>query len=298
MNRNPQPLVSVRVVTYNHERWIAQCLEGILMQRTAFPFEAVVGEDCSTDGTRAIVEDYARRFPDRVRARLHDTNLGAQMNSCRVRQACRGKYLAMIEGDDYWIDPLKLQRQADFLDAHPEVSLCFHNALILNERLAATRLFFEAPLKEILDFDDIHAQSLPTASLMVRAEIPASQPEWMLNIRGGDRLFRLWCLHHGKAGYLDRIMSVYRRQAEGLDSAGRHTGHQAYYDGILFTLREFDKATGFAHTDSIRREIKRLRRDQLHLRLGPVYHLLRPGHGIVRLKEYAKWIRQKRHLFN
>lgn len=292
-----QPLVSVRVVTYNHEPWIAQCLEGILMQRTAFPVEAVVGDDGSTDGTRAIVADYARRFPDRICALLHDTHQGAQLNSHLVRQACRGKYLAMLEGDDYWIDPLKLQRQADFLEAHPEVSLCFHNALILNERLAATRLFFESPLQEILDFDDLHAQSLPTASLMARAEIPASQPEWMLNIRGGDRLFRLWCLHHGKAGYLDRIMSVYRRQAAGLDSVGRHVDPRAYYDGILFTLREFDKATGFVHTDSIRREIRRLRRDQRHLRLGPGYFLLHPGQGLLRIKEYAKWIRQKRRLF-
>ena len=292
------PLVSVRVVTYNQERWIAQCLEGILMQRTSFPFEVVVGEDCSTDGTRAIVADYARRFPERIRALLHDANLGGQMNSYRVRQACRGKYLALVEGDDYWIDPLKLQRQVDFMEAHPEVSLCFHNALILNERLAATRLFYETPFKEILDFDDICRSTLPTASVMARADILATQPEWTLKIWCGDLLFRLWCLHHGPFAYLDRVMSVYRRQGGGLEVNRKRGGGQAYFDDVLFTLREFDQATGFAHADAIRREIDRMRRDRAQQRWGLGYALLHPTHLLMRLKEYAKVIRQKREFFN
>ena len=293
-----QPLVSVRVATYNHERWIAQCLEGILMQRTSFPFEVIVGEDCSTDGTRAIVADYARRFPDRVRALLHDANLGGQLNSYRIRQACRGKYHAMVEGDDYWIDPLKLQKQVDVMEAHPEVSLCFHNALILNERLAATRLFFETPFKEFLDFEDVYRFPLPTASVMARADILATQPEWTLKIWCGDLLFRLWCLHHGPFAYLDRVMSVYRRQGGGLEVNRKRGGGQAYFDDVLFTLREFDQATGGAHADAIRSEIGRMRRDRAQQRWGLAYALLHPSHLAMRLKEYAKVIRQKRTFFN
>jgi len=295
---NEQPLVSVRVATYNHERWISQCLEGILMQRTTFPFEVIVGEDCSTDGTRAIVADYARRFPDRIRARLHDTNLGGQKNSYLNHQACRGKYHAMTEGDDYWIDPLKLQRQVDFMEAHPEVSLCFHNALILNERIAATRLYFETPFQKILDFDAIYTQSLPTASVMARADILATLPEWRLKIWCGDLLFRLWCLHHGPFAYLDQIMSVYRRHDKGLEVSRRRSSHQAYFDDVLFTLGEFDKATGFTHTDAIHREIARMQQDRLRHRLGFVYSLLHPEHLMMRVREYLKVIRQKRGLFN
>jgi glycosyltransferase involved in cell wall biosynthesis len=292
------PLVSIRVATYNHERYIAQCLEGILMQRTTFPFEVIVGEDCSTDGTRAIVADYARRFPDRIRALLHDTNLGGQKNSYLNHQACRGKYHAMTEGDDYWIDPLKLQRQVDFMEAHPEVSLCFHNALILNERLAATRLYFETPFQEILDFDAIYTQSLPTASVMARADILATLPEWRLKIWCGDLLFRLWCLHHGPFAYLDKIMSVYRRHDKGLEVSRRRSRSQAYFGDVLFTLGEFDKATGFVHTDAIHREIARMQQHRSQHRLGFLYAILHPGHFKMRVREYLKVIRQKRGLFN
>ena len=294
---NAQPLVSVRVVTYNHESWIAQCLEGILMQRTAFPFEVIVGEDCSTDRTREVVIAYAERHPDTIRVLPPEANLGHQRNSFRIQQACRGKYHAMIEGDDYWIDPLKLQRQVDFMEAHPEVSLCFHNALILNERSAATRLFFETPFGEILDFDDVYQVTLPTGSLMARGDIVATLPEWRLKIWCGDLLFRLWCLHHGSFGYLDRLMSVYRRHAEGVESGKRRGTHEAYYSDVLFTLREFDQATRFAHTDLIHLEIARTKEVQLHHRLGRGYVILRPQCVVAQLKEYARWIYQKRHLY-
>lgn len=298
MCSDSQPLVSVRVATYNHERYIAQCLEGILMQRTTFPFEVIVGEDCSTDGTRAIVADYVRRFPDRIHALLHDTNLGGQKNSYLIHQACRGRYHAMIEGDDYWIDPLKLQKQVDLLEAHPEVSLCFHNALILNERRRATRLYFEKPFSQILAFDDIYSQSLPTASVMARADILATLPEWRLNIWCGDLLFRLWCLHHGPFAYLDAFMSVYRRHDQGLEVSRRRGGYQSYFDNVLFTLGEFDKASGFAHTDAIQREIARMQRDRSRQRLGFLYALLHPEHLTLRVREYLTVIRQKRGLFN
>lgn len=297
-NISDKPLVSVRVATYNHEKWIVQCLESILMQRTSFPFEVIVGEDCSTDGTRAIVQDYATRFPDRIQALLHKTNLGGQKNSLLIQQACQGKYHAMIEGDDYWIDPLKLQKQVDFMEAHPEVSLCFHNALILNERLAATRLFFETPLKAILDFDDFAAQPVPTASSMARADILATLPEWRLTIWCGDLLFRLWCLHHGPFAYLDSIMSVYRRHPDGLDAQRYRLDQKAFSDDVLFTLREFDRETRFEHSDVLRREIARKRHEQLRRRFGPAYLMLCPRHVMKLIRDYARMFRQKKGLFN
>jgi glycosyltransferase involved in cell wall biosynthesis len=298
MSFDAPPLVSVRVATYNHEPYIAQCLESILMQRTDLPFEVIVGEDSSTDGTRAVVVEYASRFPDRIRALLHEKNLGGQMNSYLIQQACKGKYHVMIEGDDFWIDPLKLQTQVDFMEAHPEVSLCFHNALILNERLAATRLYFETAFPEILNFDDICMQSLPTASVMARAAILATLPEWRLNIWCGDLLFRLWCLHHGPFAYLDRIMSVYRRHAGGLEVSRRKSGADSYFENVLFALSEFDRETGFQHTEAIQRETARMREDQSRHRQGLLYAILHPSHFAMRIREYLKVIRQKREFFN
>jgi glycosyltransferase involved in cell wall biosynthesis len=117
------PIVSVHMITYNHEPYIAQAIEGILRQETDFPIEIIIGEDCSTDGTRDIVFDYQKRHPDIIEVINSGRNVGMLENSARVRKACRGKYIAYCEGDDYWHHSLKLQKQVDCLETHPEVGL-------------------------------------------------------------------------------------------------------------------------------------------------------------------------------
>lgn len=121
-----KPLLSVVTVTYNHEPFIAQCIEGVLMQQVSFPIEFIIGEDCSADGTRAICQRYAEQYPELIRLIVSDFNVGGLANERRVMAAARGKYIAYCEGDDYWTDPLKLQKQVDFLESHPEYSACFH----------------------------------------------------------------------------------------------------------------------------------------------------------------------------
>lgn len=116
------------IITYNHKPYIAQAIEGALQQRTSFPFEIVIGEDCSTDGTRQAVFDYQKRFPDIVRVITSDRNVGAHANCQRVYNACSGTYVAYCDGDDYWQNPHKLQMQADFLETHPEHSLVHTDA--------------------------------------------------------------------------------------------------------------------------------------------------------------------------
>ena len=128
------PLVSVRMSTYNHEKFIAQAIEGVLMQKTNFLFELIIGEDCSTDRTREIVVDYANRYPEIIKPILHEKNVGSKLNGRACKAACRGKYIAICEGDDYWIDPLKLQKQVDFMESHPECSFCFTRCQRVNER--------------------------------------------------------------------------------------------------------------------------------------------------------------------
>ena len=121
----PEPLVSVKMITYNHAPFIAQAIDGVLMQKTNFPFELVIGEDCSTDGTREIVFEYQKKYPDIIRIITSDNNVGGKKNSYRTRKACRGKYIAFCEGDDYWHHPQKLQKQADYMEGHPECGLAF-----------------------------------------------------------------------------------------------------------------------------------------------------------------------------
>ena len=120
------PVVSIVCITYNHEPYLRQTLEGFLLQKTAFPVEIILAEDCSTDGTRAICEEYATKYSDKIHYIWSESNVGAIANEIRASKAARGKYVAFCEGDDYWTDPLKLQKQVDFMDAHPEYSVTFH----------------------------------------------------------------------------------------------------------------------------------------------------------------------------
>ena len=120
-----QPLVSVKMITYNHAPYIAQAIEGVIQQKTNFPFELVIGEDCSTDGTREIVFDYQRKYPDIIRVITSDKNVGMNKNGYRTMKACRGKYVAFCEGDDYWHHPNKLQIQANYMEDHPKCGMVY-----------------------------------------------------------------------------------------------------------------------------------------------------------------------------
>ena len=123
-NAEMAPVVTVRTSTYNHAEFIVQCIESILMQKTNFAFEYIIGEDFSTDGTREIVLDYAKKYPGIIRVITADRNVGFKANGMRCINAARGKYMALCEGDDFWIDEYKLQKQFDYMESHPECAIC------------------------------------------------------------------------------------------------------------------------------------------------------------------------------
>lgn len=124
-----EPLLSIVTITYNHEPFIAKTIEGVLMQQVNFPIEFIIAEDCSTDKTREIVLSYAEKYPDLIKIIISDKNIGSTANERRAMQAAKGKYIAFCEGDDYWIDPLKLQKQVDFLESHLDYSVTFHRCV-------------------------------------------------------------------------------------------------------------------------------------------------------------------------
>ena len=123
---DPSPKVSVLMIAYNEEQFVKQAIQSVLMQKANFEYELVIGEDCSTDRTREIVLEFQRKYPDRIRLLLAKRNLGASVNWIRTLRGCRGQYVANLDGDDYLTSAHELQKQADFLDAHPECSICFH----------------------------------------------------------------------------------------------------------------------------------------------------------------------------
>ncbi len=216
-----QPTVTVLVMTYNHERLIAQALDSVLMQEVAFPYEIVVSEDLSTDGTRAIVVDYQRRFPDRIRLLLSERNLHNNEVVRRGLRAARGTYLALLDGDDYWTSPRKLQRQVDFLETHPECAMCFHNALVVDETGARSpRPWTRERHPEISTLADLWTGNfIATCSAMFRTGLIGDVPDWYVS------MFPItdWPLHilhaeHGTIGYIDEVMGVYRYHGGGLYS--------------------------------------------------------------------------------
>ncbi len=127
------PMVSVALVTYKHEAYIREALDSILMQRVNFSYEIVAGDDCSPDGTQDILREYADRHPGRFVLLLREKNLGATANSYDIKCHCTGRYIAQLEGDDFWTDPDKLQKQVDFLEAHPEYIGTAHMHNVVDE---------------------------------------------------------------------------------------------------------------------------------------------------------------------
>lgn len=213
-------LVSICCITYNHEPYIADAIESFLMQETDFEYEILIGEDCSTDRTRAIVEEYVLKYPNKVKLITSDTNVGTAMNSLRLQEKAVGKYVALCEGDDYWTDPRKLQKQIAYMEAHPECSMCFHAAEFVNSDKTPTgKIARIAKESKVISINQICSKAkpkyIPTAARVFRKEIMDNPPEWFIKACIGDFPSALIMAHHGHVYYIDEIMSAYRIGVSG-----------------------------------------------------------------------------------
>ena len=277
---NPQrPRASVCMITYNHEKYIAQAIESVLMQKTDFDFEVVIGEDGSADGTADIVRRMAERCRPRIRPLLRDRNLGAQRNFVDVLQHCRGDYVAVLEGDDYWTDPHKLQKQVDFLETHPDFVMCCHDAEMSCEGVVDRSSPFKKDFPQVSTFDDIWRKFfIPTPSLVFRNRVIREFPEWYCRVRSGDRALELMLAHSGKCYYMFEKMAMKRRHPGGItetesfkDTLGRLRDRLTIYRGVMdYTGRSgamFDDTVGGLHR---RISIEYARR---HDRARSAYHL-------------------------
>jgi glycosyltransferase involved in cell wall biosynthesis len=210
--------VSVCMVTYNHERFIRQAIESVLAQRVKFALEVVVGEDCSTDNTRAILQEFADKHPEKFVLRLAKRNQGPKANFLNTITACRGQYVALLEGDDYWTCPDKLQMQVDVLEARPEWAMCFHpTACVYEAGMAGQSIYPLDWQRPEATVDDLFvANFIPTNSVVFRNRLFGPFPPWFRHSNLGD-----WPLHilnatHGKIGFLPAVMSAYRIHRNGV----------------------------------------------------------------------------------
>lgn len=209
-------LVSIRCLVYNHEPYLRQCLDGFVMQKTDFAFEAIVHDDASTDKSADIIREYAAKYPDIIKPIYETENLYSKHDGSikRIMNAnTHGKYIALCEGDDYWTDPLKLQKQFDFMEANPEYTLCFHNAMIhFQNGKNKDRIFAELENRDYHPVELYENWLVPTASIFTRKDTYLQQQPRLNNpdFLYGDNPLIVSLAYAGKVHCINEIMSVYR----------------------------------------------------------------------------------------
>jgi len=203
--------VSVCIRTYNHEDFIEQAVKSVLRQKTDFSFEVLVGEDGSSDSTRDRLKAMAVENPNCFLMLASDSNLGPKHTMVRLYTAARGEYISMLDGDDFWIGDLKLQRQTDFLDAHPEVSICGHRwrNIDMSKSPPTER---DSPLqKERASLNDlINGYFLKHSSTMIRKAILPTLPPWIFDSPSTDIAIQLACVLAGPMACINDVMVGYR----------------------------------------------------------------------------------------
>ena len=200
------------MIAYNHEKYIAQAIEGVLSQRTTFPLELVIGEDYSSDNTRTICKEFANENPNLIRVISRRSNVGMSRNFADTLSNCKGRFVALCDGDDYWTDIYKLQKQVDFFEKNEEFAICFHRVSVRDELTGElTREFYRDP-DDITDIKDLLTSGghyIPTASCMIRNFFDDGFPSFF-NEYAMDIVLYLLAAAGGKIKFIDENMAVYR----------------------------------------------------------------------------------------
>jgi glycosyltransferase involved in cell wall biosynthesis len=212
------PLVSVDIITYNHEKYAAEAIEGVLMQKTNFKYEIVICDDYSTDNTREILLDYQKKYPDKIILRFQEKNVGLRYNYFENKKACRGKYIAICEGDDYWTDPNKLQMEVDFLEENQGYSMVFTNALQIFE--------FENINQEPVPFNNLENRDYSGKELLINWLIPTPTVVYRNNISYDFNQINKYLFYDtplflrihdfGKIRCFNKTTAVYRRHENSI----------------------------------------------------------------------------------
>ncbi len=260
-------MVAIKCITYNHEPYIRQCLEGFVMQQTNFRFVAIVHDDASTDGTAAIIREYEEKYPDIIKPiyetenqySKQDGSLRRIMNEAIDATGC--KYIALCEGDDYWVDPFKLQKQVDYMERNRDCSFCTHKAYLVdaetNDYLSISDVIEIKDKYKIEDAIKGFGRYMATSSFLFRCEILSYIPNFVRISPCGDYTLPIVSCHFGYIGYLPEIMSSYRVGAKASLTTswrGNFKKREEYnrrYDAMLLAL---DIDTGYKYSKLIKEE--------------------------------------------
>lgn len=248
------PLVSTLTMAYMHERFIGPCIDGLLMQRTTFPVQFIIHEDASTDATAAIIREYEARYPRLIKAVYQQVNTHGRSDRRKLRaparELIRGKYRANCEGDDYWTDPLKLQKQVDILEADPTVSGCFHYAQQFFEETGALGKIYgdhggKLRFKTVDTFTSLAL--FHTSSFVFRISQWAAPP-WLAKVKSGDMGVFALIASKGDLVCIPETMSAYRKHEGGMTQTSTFSGTLFHYHRILLWLF-MDRHTSYRYTE-------------------------------------------------
>jgi glycosyltransferase involved in cell wall biosynthesis len=265
------PLVSVCCMTYNHSNYIRQCLDGFIIQKTNFKFEVFIHDDASTDNTTEIVREYEAKYPNLFRCIYQTENQFDKQNALTdlIFPSTRGKYIALCEGDDFWTDEYKLQKQVDVLEAEPSLSCCFHSVVVRNE-IANITYEYPTPPKKVLNFKDILSKHyIATCSLLFRISLlPNPLPDWFSKSKIGDIPLELMLADKGDIVFIDEKMACYRRNVYSLTSSKKQIkeGRSIFLD----VYKNLNKQFGYKYWHLFGWKIGRLY-------LGYIKDILRPA---------------------
>lgn len=245
------PKLSVILITYNHEKYVRKALDSILMQETDFPFEIVIGDDCSPDDTKNIIREYRKKHEDKIRIVFREKNTGRPtLNVYETTMKCRGQYLAYLEGDDYWTDPHKLQKQVDFLESHPDYIACTHSHRMIDdngdfiedaELLKISDLYDWSGDFTMEDFKKSGRWPGHYASVVSRNIYKNAKHDYTILYRAHDFVddgqILLFLLMEGKIFRFDEVMSVWRyvRKPGGNSWSSRSMKRNIQKEDILMT---------------------------------------------------------------
>lgn len=260
-NRN-LPLVAVWMVTYNHESFIAQALDSVIRQERDFKLLVFLNDDNSTDGTQKICRAYAEKFPDIIRFHANEKNLGPHRNALDAYLKCLqcgAKYVALLEGDDYWSDCAKLRKQVDFLEENENCSLVFHKVAKLSNGSEEKAKFPEiASIIDVGEFISRGSVMIHTSTILLRSTCLDFSDKYESSVVG-DKYLILKLGSRGKFGYLPEYMSVYRIHDRGIWSPHQQDVEYrtAYVKGYIKLLRLFNTWCGGRYTRVTSRQIER-----------------------------------------
>lgn len=254
------PLLTIRCIVYNHEAYIRDCLEGFVMQETTFPFEVIIHDDASTDNSVAIIKEYAAKYQHIIKPIIQTENQyqkpghGHMNTDINNAMAESSRYLAFCEGDDYWIDPTKIQQQVEWFETHPDYTMVWHDSYILDYRNGSKTTFHRANKNTTIGLKEIIMGGggfCPSPSLMVHKNLYLNRPKEVTDQFVGDYPDQIYFALMGKTYYIAKPMSVYRLCTPGSwTSTARYNEVDGFFQnlkGVQKILQDLNRWSNFKY---------------------------------------------------